>query len=156
MATSKDALLSAPSFWQAADREDVFVELRRGQPVIWQEEPPTEWSPGGRGYWAVIRHNDVREVSRRPDTFISALGTELFELPPAVGETYSWLLDMDGDRHTRMRAIAAFAFSPRHIAQLEALIRQHAVAVIDAACEQGGCDFASEIAEPFPSRSSAT
>ncbi|MFZ0170222.1 MAG: cytochrome P450 [Acidimicrobiales bacterium] len=150
MATSKDALLSDPSFWQAPDREDVFVELRRAQPVIWQEEPPTEWSPGGRGYWAVTRHRDVREVSRRPDTFISALGTELFELPPAVGETYSWLLDMDGDRHTRMRAIAAFAFSPRHIAQLQDLIRRHAVAVIEAARERGGCDFASEIAEPFP------
>jgi cytochrome P450 len=150
MANSKNALLSDPSFWLAADREDVLAELRRDRPVIWQEEPATEWSPGGRGYWAVLRHSDVRNVSRQPDVFISGLGTELFELPPAVGETYSWLLDMDGDRHTRMRAISAAAFSPRRIAQLEALIREHAVGVIEAASEQGGCDFASDVAEPFP------
>ena len=96
MTTSASVALSEPSFWLRADREEVFAELRRDRPVIWQEEPLTDWSPGGRGYWAVLRHRDVREVSRRPEVFISGLGTELFELPPAVGETYSWLLNMDG------------------------------------------------------------
>lgn len=143
-------LLSDPGFWLSPEREAVFAGLRRGQPVIWQHEPATEWSPGGRGYWAVIRHAEVREVTRRPQEFVSGLGTELFELPPAVAETYSWLLNMDGDRHTRIRAIAAAAFSPRQTAQLDGLVRQRAKSVVDAARERGACDLATEVAEPYP------
>jgi cytochrome P450 len=143
-------LLSNPDFWLSPGREAVFASLRREQPVIWQDEPPTEWSPGGRGYWAVIRHAEVREVTRRHEEFVSGLGTELFELPPAVAETYSWLLNMDGERHTRIRAVAAAAFSPRRTAQLEAMVRRHATSVIDAARERGACDLATEVAEPFP------
>lgn len=105
-------LLSNPDFWLSPEREALFASLRREQPVIWQDEPATEWSPGGRGYWAVIRHAEVREVTRRHEEFVSGLGTEIFELPPAVAETYSWLLNMDGERHTRIRAVAAAAFSP--------------------------------------------
>jgi len=143
-------LLSEPSFWLRADREEVFTELRRDRPVVWQEEPLTDWSPGGRGYWAVLGHGDVREVSRRPEVFVSGLGTELFELPSAVAETYSWLLNMDGVRHTRMRAVAAAAFSRRRVSRLEASIHEHAKAVVEEACKLGACDFATEVAEPFP------
>ena len=57
---------------------------------------------------------------------------------------------MDGERHTRIRAVAAAAFSPRRAAQLEAMVRRHAAHVIDAARERGACDLATEVAEPFP------
>src|SRR5271165_4815650 len=144
MTTTASSVLSDPGFWRAPERETVFEELRRDHPVVWQEEPVTEWSAGGSGYWAVLRHSDVRKVSRHPEVFVSGLGTELFELPPAVGETYSWLLNMDGARHSRMRSIAAAAFSPRRVALLETKVRNHARAVVDAAFESGGCDFATE------------
>jgi cytochrome P450 len=143
-------LLSDPGFWRSPEREAVFAALRRDQPVIWQHEPATEWSPGGRGFWAVIRHAEVREVTRRHEEFVSEFGTELFELPPAVAETYSWLLNMDGDRHTRIRTAAAAAFSPRRTGQLEAMVRRHARSAVDAARERGACDLATEVAEPFP------
>jgi cytochrome P450 len=143
-------LLSEPGFWRSPEREGIFANLRRDQPVIWQHEPATEWSPGGRGFWAVIRHAEVRDVTRRHGEFVSMLGTELFELPPAVAETYSWLLNMDGDRHSRIRAAAAAAFSPRRTGQLKEMVRRRAKSVVDAARERGACDLATEVAEPFP------
>jgi len=143
-------LLSDPGFWRSPEREAIFAGLRRDQPVIWQQEPATEWSPGGRGFWAVIRHAEVRDVTRRHEEFVSGLGTELFELPPALAEAYSWLLNMDGDRHTHIRAAAAAAFSPRRTGQLEEMVRRRAKSVVDAARERGACDLVTEVAEPFP------
>jgi methyl-branched lipid omega-hydroxylase len=142
--------LCDPGFWRSPEREGIFADLRRDQPVIWQHEPATEWSPGGRGFWAVIRHTEVREVTRRHEEFVSGLGTELFELPPAVAETYSWLLNMDGDRHSRIRAVAAAAFSPRRTGQLKEMVLRRANSVVDAARERGACDLATDVAEPFP------
>ena len=118
--------------------------------MIWQDEPATAWSEGGRGYWAVLGHADVRAASRSPQTFLSGLGTELFELPVEVAQIYSGMLNMDAPRHTRLRSIVSAAFSPRYVAQLERAIRRRATEVIDAICERGSCDFAGEVAEPFP------
>lgn len=143
-------LLCDPGFWRSLEREGIFANLRRDRPVLWQHEPATEWSPGGRGFWAVIRHAEVREVTRRHEEFVSGLGTELFELPPAVAETYSWLLNMDGDRHSRIRAAAAAAFSPRRTGQLKETVLRRAKSVVDAARERGTCDLATDVAEPFP------
>ena len=142
--------LSEPAFWLRADREDELARMRREQPVGWQAEPVTDWSPGGRGYWAVLGHAEVRAASRDTRTFLSGLGTELFELPVEVAQLYSGMLNMDAPRHTRLRAIVSAAFSPRYISQLEGAIRQRAAAVLDAVCERGECDFAAEVAEPFP------
>lgn len=142
--------LSEPAFWLRADREDELARLRREQPVSWQTEPVTDWSPGGRGYWAVLGHAEVRAASRDTETFLSGLGTELFELPVEVAELYSGMLNMDAPRHARLRGIVSAAFSPRYIAQLEGAVRQRAAAVVDAVCERGECDFAAEVAEPFP------
>jgi cytochrome P450 len=143
-------LLCDPGFWRSPERESIFASLRRDQPVIWQHEPATEWSPGGRGFWAVIRHTEVRDVTRRHEEFVSGLGTELFELPPAVAKTYSWLLNMDGDRHSHIRAAAAAAFSPRRAGQLRETVQRRARSVVDAARERGTCDLATDVAEPFP------
>ena len=144
------APLSDPEFWIRSDREAAFAELRRDHPISWQPEPPTAWSSGGRGYWAVVNHAGVRTVSRQVQRFISGRGTELFELPVDVAQTYSGMLNMDAPRHTRLRSIVTAAFSPRYIARLESAIRERAERVIDAVSERGECDFATEVAEPFP------
>jgi cytochrome P450 len=145
-----ESCLSEPAFWLRDDREDEFARLRREQPVVWQDEPVTDWSPGGRGYWAVLGHAGVRAASRDAQRFLSGLGTELFELPVEVAQLYSGMLNMDAPRHTRLRGIVSAAFSPRYVNLLEKAVHRRAAAVVDAVCERGTCDFASDIAEPFP------
>ncbi|MDX6600742.1 MAG: methyl-branched lipid omega-hydroxylase [Gaiellales bacterium] len=142
--------LSEPAFWLRDDREDELARLRREQPVAWQDEPVTDWSQGGRGYWAVLGHAGVRSASRDAETFLSGLGTELFELPVEVAQLYSGMLNMDAPRHTRLRAIVSAAFSPRYVNLLENAVQRRAAAVVDAVCERGTCDFASAIADRFP------
>ena len=147
---ASDIRLSDPSFWQRPDRDDAFALLRRERPVDWQEEPPTIWSDGGRGYWAVTRHEDVREASRRPDVFASGHGTELFDLPADVARTYSGMLNMDAPEHTAMRAIVNAVFSPRRVATLAQDVQRSARAIIDDVSERGACDFAVEVADALP------
>src|ERR671930_278139 len=37
-----------------------LARLRRDSPVVWMAEPPIDPWPGGPGFWAVLRHADVR------------------------------------------------------------------------------------------------
>jgi cytochrome P450 len=142
--------LSQPSLWCGAAREEVFANLREFDPVTWQEEPETIWSDRGRGYWAVVRHPDVRHVSRSTDQFVSGFGTELFDLPFEVACSYSGMLNMDAPEHTRFRAYVTSAFSSRRIKELEESIRSTVRAILDTVCENGGCDFAKSVADALP------
>jgi methyl-branched lipid omega-hydroxylase len=142
--------LADPALWLRPDREEVFAQLRREQPVSWQEEPPTVWSPGGRGYWAVLSHEDVRAVSKEGDVFASASGTELVDLPQETARLFSGLINMDDPEHAAMRAIFNAAFTPRQIKTLEALVRTRAVEILDGILERGSCNFATDVADALP------
>ena len=142
--------LSQPSLWRNAGREDVFASLRECDPVTWQEEPETIWSNGGRGYWAVVRHADVRQVSRSTDQFVSGLGTELFDLPVELARSYSGMLNMDAPEHTRFRSYIKAAFSARRVKGLEESVRSTVRAILDSVCENGCCDFATNVADALP------
>ena len=142
--------LSEPSFWRRADREAALAHLRHNNPICWQEEPETKWAKAGRGYWAVLRHSDVRYASRATELFVSGHGTELFDLPIDIARAYSGMVNMDPPEHTKMRAIVNIAFSPRRIAALEETVRRRADMIIDAVCASGKCDFATEIATALP------
>lgn len=142
--------LSEPSFWVSTAREQVFARLREHDPVTWQEEPETVWSESGRGYWAVVRHGDVRAVTRDARRFVSGLGTELFDLPVEVARSYSGMLNMDAPEHTRFRAYVNAAFSARRVTTLEDSIRSTTRAILDAVLELGACDFAKDVADAIP------
>ena len=151
--TGSDAssvVLSEPAFWLRPDVDDVFAALRRDNPVSWQPEPETKWADAGRGYWAVVRHHDVKKISRAPSTFLSGQGTELFDLPIDVARSYSGMLNMDPPEHTEMRSVVKDAFSPRRIASIKASITARATAILNSVCERGECDFAKEVADALP------
>lgn len=145
-----DTSLSQPSLWAGGSPDEVFAHLRRHAPVTWHDEPATASSGGGRGYWAVVRHEDVRYVSRSTEMFISGFGTELFDLPVEQARAYSGMLNMDAPEHTRFRAYVKSAFSARRIRGLEDTIRTTVHAILDDVCEQGSCDFAKDIADALP------
>ena len=74
--------LHDPAWYLGEDVHQTFAELRRSDPVHWQE------MPGEPGYWAVLRHADVVHVSRHPEMFSSWLGGVLLEDPdPASSRT---------------------------------------------------------------------
>ena len=51
------------------DRWELFRTLREQRPVAFQREADLEGFPAGKGYWSIVRYDDVRAVSRDHDTF---------------------------------------------------------------------------------------
>lgn len=133
--------LYSPETYLDGPPHETFSELRRTQPVYWQEEP---------GYWAVLRHSDVVHVSRHPELFSSsAKGVVLEDLEPDQLEMMRlMLLAMDPPRHAEVRHPLNSSFSARAILMLESRVRE--------LCRQilvpGQFEFVHDIAAELPSR----
>jgi len=150
--------LSDLTFWERpwSEREGAFQVLRQQDPLAFFEEPDlTEASalapPPGPGYRAVTRHADVVEISRHPEIYGSGQGAvSIPDLPPEMVEYFAGMISTDNPRHARLRRIVSAAFNPRRIASIEDTIEEVANRVIKRASGLGECDFAVEIAAPFP------
>ena len=64
-----DLDIYSPDWYLGDDVHEAFSQLRRTDPVHWQE------IPGEAGYWAVLRHPDVVHVARNPQVFSAWLGS---------------------------------------------------------------------------------
>src|SRR4051812_4840037 len=125
---------------------EAFALLRRDDPVHWNDEPD-----GGRGFWAVTRYHDIREVHRRVDIYSSELGgTSLEDLDPDQIEARKSMLDMDPPRHDELRGLIARRFTPRAVQVWEEAVRTVTDRVLDTALEQDEFDFVHEIASEIP------
>jgi cytochrome P450 len=150
-----DADLGSLEFWgrPAQERDRYFAWLRREQPLS-QHEPPEDilGMTGGErmGYWAVVRYEDVRRISRDPSTFCSGEGTQFADAPPEFLEASMSFLAMDAPRHTKLRGLVSSAFTPRQIARIEDGIRVNARTIVDEVAPTGGGDFVELIAKRLP------
>ena len=88
---------------------EVFTELRRTQPVFFQEMPDEP------GYWAVLKHADVIHVAREPVLFSASEGGVVLEnlAPDALESMRMMLLAMDPPRHVDYRRPLAPSFKAR-------------------------------------------
>ena len=71
MAITGDALTADiydPDGYVDGPPHEVFTELRRTDPVHWQD------IPGQAGYWAVLKHADVMTVAKEPNLFSASEG----------------------------------------------------------------------------------
>ena len=99
----------------------------------------------------MTRHADVTEISRHPEIYCSGQGAvSILDLPPEMVEYFAGMISTDNPRHARLRRIVSAAFNPRRIKSIEENIEEVADRVIDRAAGLGECDFATEIAAPFP------
>jgi cytochrome P450 len=131
------------------DPHAVFRRLRAEDPLHWYE---------AGSFWCATRHAEVSEISRRPRTFSSAHGTQLWEIPlrlsgqtPAMEESAApSIIRMDPPAHNRHRKLVMGAFTPRTIAALEPRVRALARESL-AAIEPGEpFDFVEQVAIPLP------
>jgi cholest-4-en-3-one 26-monooxygenase len=123
-----------------------FEALRRESPVHWHEEPL------GPGFWAVTRYDDVVEVNREWQRFSSNRGGTLIDDldPAALAQQQLMMLNMDPPLHTRYRLLINKGFTPRMVAKLEAAMATRSRAIVDSICEQGTCDFVTDVAAELP------
>jgi cytochrome P450 len=142
-----------PDFWMVPHRERdlAFATLRRERPISFHEEPEVPMLGKGPGFWAVVRHADVLEVSRHAETFSSARGgVNIVDQPPEFSEFFGSMIAMDDPRHARLRRIVSHGFTPGMLKKVEADVERAATEIAAAAREQGGGDFVADVAARLP------
>ena len=118
-----------------------YAELRRSEPVCWQE------APEAGGYWALLKHADVQYVSKTPRLFSAeAKGMQLADFTDQLPT----LLSLDPPRHTEMRRRVLYAFTPKLVRGLESRMRAVVRASFDAVAGRERCDFAQDVVRPLP------
>ncbi|MFV2174039.1 cytochrome P450 [Actinomadura sp. LOL_016] len=145
--------LSDLRFWARPlpERDAAFRELRdRPEPVRFTlpKVPFLQRSPG---YWAVVRHADIVEISRHPEVFSSEpSATSPTDMPAWMGKYFTSMIDMDDPRHAKIRRVVARAFSPRMLARTEDDIARRAARIVDELIARGPCDFVAHAAVRLP------
>ncbi|MGW3184079.1 cytochrome P450 [Kitasatospora sp. NPDC001119] len=123
---------------------ELLRELREFAPVCWVEEPPVGGWPGGPGYWAVLRHADVKHVLRSPELFSSHLGATQIRDPDSPADlafARAMMLNQDPPDHSRLRRIVAGAFTPRALAELAGAVDGRVRELVEEVRPAGRADF---------------
>ncbi len=152
-------LIDPGPYAQHGAPHESFAQLRRESPVHRCE------LPGYEPFWAVTRHRDICEVSKRPETFLNAPGIVLAtDEQRAMRESGEGLaamrtiIEMDPPEHRSFRKVASPWFTPRAMKRLDDAVRKSARALIDelaTAADSSGtgeCDFATQVATAHPLR----
>lgn len=135
---------------------EYFAMLRREQPVSWQPAPTGAKADGPMpvedGFFAITKHADVVEVSRRPDVFSSEIGGTNIHDPKKddLDQLRQIMINMDPPRHAKYRRLVARTFTPRAVAEIEPSIREHSKRVVDAVAADGSCEFVTQLASELP------
>ena len=119
-----------------------------------QTEDPVHWDPFLH-VWVVTRYADVVRVLRdfsaqrtpTPDQ-LTALG--LSELNPIAQVMVRQMLFLDAPAHTRIRTLAAHAFTPARVEVLRAHIREIAQRLMAPVLRRGHMDVIADLADPLP------
>ena len=136
-----------PASFAAGQPHGQYRWLREHSPVHWHDEP------GGPGYWAVTRYDDVWHVDRAFQDF-SSEPTIMIQDPLAEAGSfgpYKMMLMMDPPDHTAFRKLIRSEFTLPAARLREDRIHALARQIVDAVIEKGECDFVQEVAGEMPS-----
>jgi cytochrome P450 len=140
--------LLSPASFSSGHPHEQYRWLRENAPVYWHDEP------GGRGFWAVTRFDDVRAMGRDPETFSSEptiMIADPAEGGMAFGDDHKMMLMMDPPQHTAFRRLISREFTQAPAALLRPRVEALAKQIVDAVIERGECDFVADIAGEMPS-----
>jgi cytochrome P450 len=136
----------SPDAYAYGPPHEVFAELRRTQPVYFQDMPDEP------GYWAVLKHADVVHVAKNPALFSASEGGVVLEnlAPETLEMMRMMLLAMDPPRHHDYRRPLASSFHARTIAMLEARVRTITREIL--ADVDGEVEFVHDVCAKLPSQ----
>ncbi|MFM6931960.1 MAG: cytochrome P450 [Novosphingobium sp.] len=114
--------------------------------------PPVRWCTNvayGRAGWVVTRHDLISEVMIDYENFTAERHGMIADL---VGENVRLNpIEIDPPAHHGFRRILNPHFTPKALRELEAAVRKSASELIDRFAANGGCEFVSDFAIPYPS-----
>jgi pimeloyl-[acyl-carrier protein] synthase len=130
-----------------ADPYPLFHRLRT--------EDPVHWDPYLHA-WVVTSYADALTVlygfsADRTPTPEKLASIGLADLSPLADVMVKQMLFMDAPAHTRIRKLAAYAFSPARVAILREHLTQIMATLLDAVEAKGSMDVIADIGDPLPS-----
>jgi len=129
-----------------ADPYPLYERLRR--------EDPVHWDPYLHA-WVVTRYADVITVlhdfsAARTPTPEQLSAIRLSKLTPLARVMVKQMLFLDPPSHSRIRGLAACAFTPARVSALKNRIQQLADELLDKVASSGHMDVLADFAEPLP------
>ena len=126
---------------------ELYTLMRHEAPVIRHRgidpgSPP--W------FWALSRHADVVEVSRKFQTYSSAAQGSLMNVERPDLEMVRMMVDTDPPEHTRLRNIVSRGFTPKPMKLMEDHFREVAARLIDDALSQRDVEFVESVSSELP------
>ncbi|MCM0622634.1 cytochrome P450 [Nocardioides bruguierae] len=146
--------LSSLAFWSstAAERERTFAQLRAERPVSWHR--PVEnglfEDPNDQGFWAVVTHRHVTEVTRRHEDFVSGEGIVFESMPRELLDAGQGFIALDPPRHTRVRRLLTSAFTPRQMRRIADRIQANSRRIVDDVASLGEVDLVRHVSALVP------
>ena len=146
--------LSSRAFWSqtAVEREETFAVLRAERPVSWHQ-PVEEMlieDPNDQGFWAVVRHADLVEVTKRHQDFLSGEGIVMESVPQELLDAAQGFIAMDPPRHTKIRRLLSSAFTPKQISRINDQIVANAKRIVDDIARRARSTSSTEVAALVP------
>ncbi|WP_418320131.1 cytochrome P450 [Piscinibacter sakaiensis] len=141
-----DINLASIDTFMRPDLAGLFRKLRQEAPVSWHQHPDS----GKKGFWAVVRYDDIVAVNRDPATFSNREGVQVqFEgdLPHAAEGS---MIEKDPPEHTRFRRLVGPTFSSMSVAKLQDQIRARVTTILDSLDGDDEIDFVRDFATPLP------
>lgn len=117
-------------------------------------EDPVHWDPFLHA-WVVTRYKDVVTVLHHYSAGRTPTPEQLTEmglaaLNPIAQVMVKQMLFLDAPAHTRLRALAAHAFTPARVEVLRGHIRDITNSLLDRVQDSGKIDVIADLAEPLP------
>lgn len=129
----------------AGTQHELFRVLRDHDPLHWNDE-----TDGGRGFWSLTRHDDVRAGSTDHVRLSSAEGTQLAERR-VEGKLHS-LHNMDEPEHGKLRRVAIAHLRAVKIRKWQEYIDVSVAQLLDEAEERGEVEFVHAVSANLPIR----
>jgi cytochrome P450 len=149
-------LIDSLSYAKQGIPHDAWTRLRRESPVH-RCEPP-----GYESFWAITKHADICEISKRPDRFLNRPGIIVMNDDQikirASGQGLAamrTIIEMDPPEHRKFRKVASPSFTPRAVRSLDEAVQESARNIVDKLAGktgEGECDFATDVAAAHPLR----
>jgi cytochrome P450 len=156
-----DPDLGGLAFWQLplAEREETFRRLRATpQPQYFPEYSsayiagyPPEFETS-RGFFALVHHAQIVEVSRRPEDFSSDRGSAMGDNADTVSKFVGGMISMDDPEHARLRRIVSKGFTPKQLAAVRESAERLAHELVVEMAPKGEGDFVADVAALLPLR----
>ncbi|GAA2722211.1 cytochrome P450 [Actinocorallia aurantiaca] len=140
-------------FWARPHEERYaeFARLRGLKEPVFFTEPRVPLVRAGKGFYALVRHADVVEVSRDTKAFSSEPAATSPEPPPWIAWLFGRpMVNMDDPRHGRLRRIVSRAFSPKMLGGLAGDVQATATRIVDDVEREGPRDFVEQVAARLP------